>query len=56
MKKFLLFCIAGLLPSITVFAQGREIPTVDNNVAYASVFARDFSLLLSIVIGLIATF
>lgn len=56
MRKFLLFCVASLLPSVTVFAQGREVPTTDDGFAYASMFAGDFSLLLSIVIGLIATF
>ncbi len=56
MRKFLLFCVASLVPSVSVFAQGREVPMTSDGYAYASMFAGDFSLLLSIVIGLIATF
>ena len=56
MRKFLLFSLASLLPSVTALAAVREVPTTDDGFAFASIFAGDFSLLLSIVIGLIAAF
>ncbi len=47
--------IASLLPVI-VFAQNRDVViSSGNEVAYASVFVGDLSLLLSVVIGVIAT-
>ncbi len=47
-----------VLPAVPVIAlaQIREAAVSSDSVAYASVFAGDFSLLLSIVIGIIATF
>ena len=56
MKKFFLFTILGtILPSV-VMAQSLSESIATDEVAYASVFAGNFSLLLSIVIGIIATF
>lgn len=56
MKNFLTLNIIGaLLPSI-VFAQRQNTPLPEGDFAYASVFAGDFSFLLSLVIGIIATF
>lgn len=54
-KYFALSLITTLLP-LSAFAQSRESAVSSDEVAYASVFAGDFSLLLSIVIGIIATF
>lgn len=56
MKKFLLLSIVGVILPITVLAQKWNTPIPDDGFAYASVFAGSFSLLLSIVIGIIATF
>lgn len=56
MKKILsLSFIANLLP-ITALAQNFDSQIPDDGFAYASVFAGNFSLLLSIIIGMIATF
>ena len=56
MKKFFLLTIIGsVIPSI-VSAQKINESISNDGVAYASVFAGNFSLLLSIVIGIIATF
>ncbi len=56
MKKFFLLTILGtILPSIASAQQIGESISNDG-VAYASVFAGNFSLLLSVVIGIIATF
>ncbi len=54
MKKFLALIALSVLPSIASAAV-LEIPVADDGVAFASMFTGDFSLLLSIVIGLIAT-
>lgn len=58
MKKLLLLSIIGILGPIKTLAQSQswnsQIP--DDGFAYASVFAGSFSLLLSIIIGIIATF
>jgi len=56
MKKFLLLGIAEALFPAMVFAQGWDVPASDDGFAYASIFAGNFSLLLSIVMGIIATF
>jgi hypothetical protein len=55
MKKFLIISIAGTLAPITAFAQQLNVQVSDDSFAFASVFAGNFSLLLSIVIGIIAT-
>src|SRR3989344_2736912 len=56
MKKFLLLSSALIITPVSVLAQkfGGQIP--DDGFAYASVFAGNFSLLLSIIIGIIAIF
>ena len=41
---------------LMAFAQGREASILNDDVAYASIFAGDLSLLLSTVIGIMATF
>jgi hypothetical protein len=54
MKKFLLLSAVGIFAPIAAFAQ--NMGTISNDdFAYASIFAGNFSLLLSIVIGIIAT-
>lgn len=53
MKKFLIAPIL-LFPAV-VFGATLEIPVADDGIVYASMFTGDFSLLLSIVIGIIAT-
>jgi hypothetical protein len=55
MKKLLVYA-TGLLTPIAGFASEWDVPIVNDPVAYASVFSGDFSFLLSIVIGIIATF
>ena len=54
MKKFL-FLIIGAAWPLAAFAQEWSGSLSSNDIAYASVFAGNFSLLLSIVIGIIAT-
>lgn len=55
MKKFLILSASIALLPLSVLAQRWE--TVPNDeIGYASAFAGNFSLLLSIVIGVIATF
>jgi hypothetical protein len=57
MKKYLSLIIIGagtILPAIAL-AQNWNVPPSDDGYAYASIFAGNFSLLLSIVIGIIAT-
>jgi ABC-type spermidine/putrescine transport system permease subunit II len=57
MKKFLLLSVAGIIAPLTSLAQSLDVPLSNNDdYAYASIFAGNFSLLLSIVIGIIATF
>jgi hypothetical protein len=57
MKKFLLPSIVGILGPVTAFAQQRlDVPIPEDGYAYASIFAGSFSLMLSIVIGIIANF
>lgn len=56
MRKFLFLNLVAFFSPATVLAQSRDVPLASDSVAYASVFAGDFSLLLSIVIGVIATF
>ena len=53
MKKFLLLSFA-LLPAVT-YAQSWNLSASNDQFAYASIFSGNFSLLLSIVIGIIAT-
>jgi len=54
MKKLLLLSIAGTLSPIVIFARNWDVPLSNDDFAYASIFAGNFSLLLSIVIGIIA--
>lgn len=58
MSKFKTIAIGvlGLLAPLSSGAQSRDLAITNDGVAYASVFAGDLSLLLSIVIGIIATF
>jgi hypothetical protein len=57
MKKFLLLSAMAMLAPLMSFAQSLDVPLSNNDsYAYASIFAGNFSLLLSIVIGVIATF
>jgi len=56
MKKFLLSSVAGTLLPAIAFAQKWDVPPSDDGIAYASIFAGNFSLLLSLVIGIIATY
>lgn len=53
--KFFVFTLAGLISPLSLFAEERDVAISNDGVAYASVFAGDLSLLLSIVIGIIAT-
>lgn len=53
--KFFVLVLAGLVSPLVLFAEERDIAISNDGVAYASVFAGDLSLLLSIVIGIIAT-
>ncbi|MEK7116963.1 MAG: hypothetical protein AAB837_02260 [Patescibacteria group bacterium] len=55
MKKLLLSSLVGVLPPVAAFAQQWDVPLSNDGFAYASIFAGSFSLLLSIVIGIIAT-
>jgi hypothetical protein len=52
--KYLILTICATLPNL-VLAQSWEGNIPDDSYAYASVFAGNFSLLLSILIGIIAT-
>ncbi len=54
MKKFLLTIILATTNPATSLAQNWDVPLSDDGFAYASIFAGNFSLLLSIVIGVIA--
>lgn len=54
MKKILALISLFSLP-FPVIAATIEIPAADDGIVYASMFTGDFSLLLSIVIGIIAT-
>jgi len=55
MKKFFLFSTIFLTP-ILALAQEWDVQISNDDFAYASIFTGNFSLLLSIVIGVIATF
>ncbi len=57
MKKVLIMFMFGLLPTMSL-AQTVSIKDVDveDGVAYASFFTSNFSFLLSIIIGLFATY
>ena len=54
--KFFILSLFFLMAPFQIFAQNRNLEIVNDDVAYASIFVGDFSLLLSIVIGIIATF
>lgn len=54
MKKFLLFGLALIIQPILVFSQGLDERALNDSYAYASVFTGNFSLLLSILIGIVA--
>jgi hypothetical protein len=56
MKKLLLSAVIGITAPATALAQTLDVLQSSDSYAYASVFAGNFSLLLSIVIGIIATF
>ena len=47
--------LLGLMIPLQLFAQERDTLISSDGVAYASIFAGDLSLLLSIVIGIIVT-
>lgn len=57
MNKFTISALGllGLLAPLVGFAQERNLMVPEDGVAYASIFAGDLSLLLSVVIGIIAT-
>lgn len=55
MKKFLISIVAAFGPTVAL-AQSWNAPVLNDSFAYASIFAGNFSLLLSIVIGIIAIF
>lgn len=54
MKKFFLISIFGIILPIAAVAQEWDTQISNDDIAFASVFAGNFSLLLSIVIGVIA--
>jgi len=56
MKKFLSLIIVGVVAvgPVIVLAQNWDVPQSSDGIAYASIFAGNFSLLLSILIGIIA--
>jgi len=56
MKKILLLNILWMFSPIGVSAKDLDASITNDGFAYASLFAGNFSLLLSIVIGMIATF
>lgn len=56
MKKFLLASITLSVIPVVSSAQNWDTPVAIDNYAYASVFTGNLSMLLSIVIGIIATF
>jgi hypothetical protein len=56
MKKFLFLSIITTLGPTVALAQSGGMQIPDDAFAYASIFAGNFSLLLSIVIGMIAIF
>jgi len=55
MKKFLTIISIAILP-VTALAQNFEEINSNDYFAFASIFAGNFSLLLSIIIGIFATF
>ena len=57
MKKFLpliLVAVSGFIGPVITLAQSWDVPQSQDSYAYASIFAGNFSLLLSILIGAIA--
>lgn len=54
MKKIITISILSLFPSLASAAP-LQISAADDGIVFASMFTGDFSLLLSIVIGIIAT-
>lgn len=56
MKKLFLFASVIILKPLSASAQMVDPAVFDNEVAYASLFVGNFSLLLSILIGAIATY
>ena len=56
MKKILVFIAVGILLPILTLAQQVGSGVFNDEIAYASVFTGNFSLLLSLVIGIIANF
>lgn len=53
--KYLTIALASFLTPLHSFAQSRGEVIASDEVAYATLFTGDFSMLLSIVIGIIAT-
>lgn len=56
MKKFFLLSTLAIVGPVTAVAQNNVVQIPEDGFAYASVFASSFSLFLSILIGMIATF
>lgn len=57
MKKILaLLTVLFLIPYKVFGAENWDVPVANDNIAYASVFTGNLSMLLSIVIGIIATY
>lgn len=55
MKKLLSLIAIAIMMPVSALAQAIDFPSSNDDFAYASLFAGNFSLLLSIVIGMIAT-
>jgi hypothetical protein len=56
MKKFFLLSMLGIIGPVTALAQNWDMQISDDGFAYATAFTGNFSLFLSILIGVIATF
>lgn len=52
----ILFAGLSFLSPLLIYAEKRDVVVSGDEIAYFSVFAGDFSLLLSTVIGIVATF
>ena len=55
MKKILITIFVTLVP-MSAFAQSWDVALSNDDFAFASLFAGNFSLLLSLIIGIFATF
>lgn len=56
MKKFLALTLGLSIAPVFASAQNWDIPVANDNYAFASLFTGNLSMLLSIVIGIIATY